>query len=223
MVEERVLDKIQKCLALSKSCNAHEAAAALRQAQKLMDKYGVDEADIDASSLGEEAVDVPIQVTKKGAPVHLRCLVGLIEHAFGVRAIYEDRVGVTDLSYRIRYFGPKHKLPLAIYAHKVVYKAMESSWLRESVSNPEWRGVRGARASFMVGWVTEVKSKVEAIGFNQEAGLERLLKKRYGSLTQMDVNRVGLHGQMVDSGINAAKNFSLHRPMDGESQKLLAG
>lgn len=37
----KVLDKIRKCLALSTSSNEHEAAAALRQARKLMDAHGI--------------------------------------------------------------------------------------------------------------------------------------------------------------------------------------
>ena len=41
MDKEKALDKIKKCLALSRSANEHEAAQALKHAQALMDKYGV--------------------------------------------------------------------------------------------------------------------------------------------------------------------------------------
>lgn len=43
MNHENILRKIQKCLALSKSANEHEASVALRQAQKLMELHNVSE------------------------------------------------------------------------------------------------------------------------------------------------------------------------------------
>ena len=38
-----IIGKIKKCLSLSQSDNPHEAASALRQAQALMRKHGLDE------------------------------------------------------------------------------------------------------------------------------------------------------------------------------------
>lgn len=38
---KRIFEKVRKCLALSKSANEHEAAAALRHARALMDKHGL--------------------------------------------------------------------------------------------------------------------------------------------------------------------------------------
>lgn len=40
MNDQRILERIKKCLALSQSSEPHEAAAALRQAQKLMEMHG---------------------------------------------------------------------------------------------------------------------------------------------------------------------------------------
>lgn len=48
-----VLAKIRKCLALSRSANEHEAAAALRQAQKLMALYGITASDVDLAEVSE--------------------------------------------------------------------------------------------------------------------------------------------------------------------------
>lgn len=50
---ERVMRKIKHCLALSASSNEHEAAAAMRQAQKLMQKYRLTETDIHLSDVGK--------------------------------------------------------------------------------------------------------------------------------------------------------------------------
>lgn len=48
---DELLARIRKCLALAKSANEHEAAAALATARRLMDEHGVDQADI--ASIGE--------------------------------------------------------------------------------------------------------------------------------------------------------------------------
>ena len=56
MDKETAIDKIKKCLALAKSDNPHEAAAALRQAQKLMALYKVDALDISLADVSEEMV-----------------------------------------------------------------------------------------------------------------------------------------------------------------------
>lgn len=50
---EEVLEKIRKCMALAKSGNEHEAAAALRQAQKLMELYQVSNAEMLAIGVRE--------------------------------------------------------------------------------------------------------------------------------------------------------------------------
>lgn len=46
MDRSKALDKIKKCLRLAASSNPHEAAAAMRQARALMDKYQVTDGDV---------------------------------------------------------------------------------------------------------------------------------------------------------------------------------
>lgn len=53
MTREEALDKIKKCLALAASPEAHEAAAAMRQAQKLMAQFGLTEADVTLADVAE--------------------------------------------------------------------------------------------------------------------------------------------------------------------------
>lgn len=53
MPSQQILEKIRKCMALSKSSNEHEAAAALRQAYKLMAQHGITEGDVLAAEACE--------------------------------------------------------------------------------------------------------------------------------------------------------------------------
>ena len=56
MNPQNALLKIKKCLALATSSNPHEAAAAMRQAQKLMERFGISEDDIDIAEVTESAI-----------------------------------------------------------------------------------------------------------------------------------------------------------------------
>ena len=56
MNKKTVIEKIKKCLALNKSANQHEAAAALRQAMALMEKYEIDTNDPDLLGITEVSI-----------------------------------------------------------------------------------------------------------------------------------------------------------------------
>lgn len=63
MTRDEALQKIKKCLALAASPEQHEAAAAMRQAQKLMQQFGLSEVDVslaDVSEAGQKAVNAPL-------------------------------------------------------------------------------------------------------------------------------------------------------------------
>ena len=53
MTRDQALAKIRKCLALGKSANEHEAAAAMRQAHALMREHGLDGDDVDLAAIRE--------------------------------------------------------------------------------------------------------------------------------------------------------------------------
>lgn len=63
MTRDEALEKIKKCLALAASPEAHEAAAAMRQAQKLMAQFGLSEADVtlaDVAEVCQQAQNAPM-------------------------------------------------------------------------------------------------------------------------------------------------------------------
>lgn len=220
---KRLFERIQKCLNLSASNEPHEAAAALRQAQKLMEKHGLTEADILGAGILDEKVSCPIQATNNGAPAHLKYLVSLIHKAFGVKSIITTSMRVSDRGIDVHYFGQAHRLPMATYAHKVVYKAMEDAWKENLIKHPEWKGVRGGRASFMIGWISSIREKVIAIGFTEteETALYARIKNIYPQISKM-TGSVKTFSTMKRLGELSGSNFSLYRPMDGEQQKKLS-
>lgn len=219
---KRILDRIQKCLNLGKSSEPHEAAAALRQAQKMMEAHGISEADIAGAGIDDSKVDCPIQAGKK-VPIQLSLLMRLIKKAFGVDAVVMRTIRVSDASWTVHYFGSPHRLPMATYAHNVVYKAMEQAWAKARVDNPMWAGVRGGRGSFQIGWLESIADKIEAIGFTPEEqmALEIRLNATYPALYKTKVGPIALYDGVRNAGNKEGSSFSLHRPMNASERKQL--
>lgn len=217
----RILEKIKKCLALGKSSNANEAAAALRQAQKLMAKHGITEEELEILGYGQEDVDMPVQANKT-LPLYISYFLDLIMHAFGVRAIVGRTVRQSDASYTISYLGARGRVMMAAYAHTVCWRSMTTSWTAFLAENPWLRGQRGSRTGFYLGWIEEVKSKVEEIGFTDEdqRRTDIMLEKAGRKLVKTKTvgMRVGISAERA--GTEAGKSFSIHRPMNAERKRI---
>ena len=87
MTRDQALQKIKKCLALAASSNPHEAAAAMRQAQKLMQEHGLDEADVNLADVAEVVMDgrnVPMVRWETGLAKIVADAFGCLTHT-GVR------------------------------------------------------------------------------------------------------------------------------------------
>ena len=141
-----------------------------------------------------------------------------------VKAVVERNVRISDESYRIRYFGPTHRVTMAGYAHVVIFRAMEAAWKTELQNNPSWKGVRGGRLSFMVGWLNEIAGKVDDIGWppGEEERTEMIKAQHYGKdLVQHKSRTPKVFGSVMAAGSAAAADFNINRPMSGAEQLRL--
>lgn len=92
MDKKTAIAKIRKCLALSRSSEPHEAAAALRQAQKLMEQFGIDHPELLAAGACEEW-------SKSAAarrPVRYEvALAGVVADVYGCELLFSRRINAT--------------------------------------------------------------------------------------------------------------------------------
>lgn len=215
--------RLKKCLALSKSPEPHEAAAALRQAQKLMEAFDLDQDDVQRLEYANEAVSCPIQINQK-TPLHLQSLVWLINHAFGVTAVIEHELRESDLSYRIRYFGPVSRIQLAAYTHTVVYRAMNNCWTKYLKENPRLRGVRGARSGFFLGFIDATNAQVIIFAMTDEgkARTDVVKAEHYGErgLVKTKTSNTSTLVSTGMAGLASGSAFALHRPMQADKLKI---
>ena len=217
MDRARLLEKIQKCLALSASPEPHEAAAALRQAQKLAASYNVTDAELGLASYASEAVNCPLQAGKK-LPEPLCALMALMQRAFGVKVTVHHQIRLTDPHWCVIYYGKADRVALAAYSHPVVWRAMNGAWTAHRKLNPHMTGLPGARAGFFVGWLFGVDKTVGDLGMSGEeaADLQTYLLQQAPSVANgetVGATELKYNPKTLFAGLAAAKDFSLHRPI----------
>jgi hypothetical protein len=224
MDRNRILEKIQKALNLAKNGAATEgeAAAALNSAQAMMRKYGVDEKELNGVGYGKEKIQCPIQAGKK-APAHLLHMIALIKRAFGVKPIMNREVRVSDPSWTIEYFGPEHRVVMAVYTHAVLFRAMEKGWQAHLKANPHLKGDRGARSGFYIGWIEAVKKQVMELAMTpeEEERTNALVEATHGALSKVRASKTALDGGAFAAGMSNGSDFKLHRPMGGGAAERL--
>lgn len=118
MNKQEAIAKIKKCLALSASSNEHEAEVALRQAQSLMQKYGVDEADLLAAGVSE--AEAKAGTARKPTNWEAR-LAGKIAEAFGCNILYAP----SWKGNKWLYIGCGVSPEIAMYAFEVLFRQLK--------------------------------------------------------------------------------------------------
>lgn len=239
---ERILDKIRKCLALSKSANEYEAATALRQAQKLMAMHDLSHEDVDLVEYISAVVvtdyewpkgRVKLSVSKDGKlsidrsqvlPRIITAVVALVGHSMGVQSVAEAHNKGQTTFIAIRYFGTRARVVTALHVHEVVYRAVGRAWTQYAENAQELRGRPGARAGFYLGWCSNVASKVEALAVSKE-DQEKTLRKRNAHYEKTGVadaqkNTRGLYQETIAAGAEAGEEFRIHRPVEQSKMKI---
>ena len=223
MVDDRILNKIKKCLALSQSSEPHEAAAALRQAQKLMEIHGVDQLNLRKSDIGEADLRSKVSVSKaKDWEVALLAMVG---KAFGCKLIWttsnSHRQGAAVFG-RYTLVGLKSQVQLAHYTCEVLQRKLMKA-RAEFVGNlpPLGRSRKTLEADgFCHGWVQAVRRTVSdfALDDGTRTLIEDAVKERTGGgMVKVQKRKAGDYG--FNAGHEAGSSESIHRPV-AEQERL---
>ena len=225
MNREDALKKIKKCLALSRSASEHEAAAAMRQAQKLMEQFGLREQDVSLADVAE----VKVKACSTAANAWELRLVNMIADAFGCESFGQLAGKYNDAGNFIRtrhwVFVGMHAAPtVAGYACEVLSRQCAKArlvYIRMQPTNckPITKTARGD--AFAMGWVIGAEQLVER--FAQPEGDKALLlayiEQQYGELTEGKA-RDTTKARKTDMGHFAAGHRSgqaaeLHRGVGG--------
>lgn len=238
---EKLLRRLRKIMALTESSNPGEAAAALQQARTLMDKYGLDVLDAEATVFEESTTKL------SGAKVlpWEGILISIIQKSLGVKAMIS---GYVPKKFRRRpnaeviFVGEGPRAELASYAFTVLRRklkdAIESARLQlqklavpESTSSDKLLVLTDAqRKAYAISWCVAVESKVNALYTpansaamdryieakhdpkKPEAGDQRTRRSRRG---KPDL----LVSHLAAMGIRDGRGVALHQAMNGQEQR----
>ena len=222
---ESVLRKIEKCLALSKSSNEHEAAAALRQATKLMEAYNVTPEALAGAKIGETEANTDAWTRPPMWEMHL---LHTIKVAFGCEVIM--RLGNSQVKRltKVVYIGVKHQAQLAAYAHAVLRRQVNAARTKytSDLGGYYTRGEKIAKGeAFCVGYIANIKKQVTALAVpaDQAQAIAELKTKLLGgegkNYKPNGADRQ-LDGAAYHAGTAAGAGASLHRPMNGGESRV---
>lgn len=124
--KKKILKRLVKIMALTESSNSGEAAAALHQANSLMEKYGLDSFDVKTSSVDE------VEMQSSGVKVSdaENQLVGIICTSLGVMSYfrqYKAPAGYKAPKAMIIFVGEAHKAQIAVYAFEILRKKLKQN------------------------------------------------------------------------------------------------
>ena len=179
--------KILRCLALSKSSNENEAAIALRQAQALMQKHGIEELDV----LAAEASEQETRAGAKSTPANWEeRLAHLVARAFGCRLIFQTG-GWTHTKGAWLYIGCGSAPEIAGYAFEVLYRQAKDArgeYIKKTLKRCKTANKTSRADLFCEGWVAGVSGKVTSFATTggQRSAIDAYVSKRFGKLETLD-------------------------------------
>lgn len=231
MNRDQALSKIKKCLALAKSNNPHEAAAAMRQAQKLMAEHKVTETDVSLADVAETGVETKLKTATKWEGFLARLIADAFGcEYFGVKSRYLTRSLSTATKREYIFVGVGGASQIAAYAYDVLSSQAARDRLahiRKQPKNckPITKTARGDE--FALGWVYGVRNLVETFAGTE---CDQLLIKQYMAERYPDMKSTAFKdrakGRNVSyndmaQGHRAGQQAQLNRGVGGPGQQGL--
>jgi len=232
MDRETAIAKIKKCLALGRSANEHEAAAAMRQAQALMRMHGITDEALQLSDVSEAGAPA----RSAALPQWEVFLSEAVADAFACSVIIlrGNRLAWEKQHRRTKYLfiGAGAAPQIAAYAQDVLARQCARARLAHIAEQPRnckaiTKTARGD--AFAKAWVYGVMRELErfASGDRNQALLEAYKAQHYPNLKTVkpiarDVGRNVKHDSF-SKGLAAGRTADLKRGISrGADQELLA-
>ena len=223
MDKPKIISKIQKCLRLAESGNPNEAAAALRQAQGLMRKYGIQEADVHTLYIHESTAG---SGGYYNPPYWALALSELISEAFDCRVYIARR---DEAQPQFRFIGLEQSAHIAAYSFTVLYRQLRLA-RREYMKTlvlEDRQEVRRRGNVFAQAWLFRIASVVAEFISNPEIqrAIDDYVQAQYGDTC--DLSREHTHPESGDyavilSGLRAAHKVHLFRPVHDTGCRKMA-
>ena len=234
MTRDEALKKIKKCLALAASSNPHEAAAAMRQAQKLMEQFGLTTTDVSLADVAESKHRAPSAPLVRWEAT----LATLVAQAFGcdhytsTRRVRSTPLGNSRIHRFFVFIGLHATAEVAGYAFEVLARQCAKDRRAHITSQPKnckpkTKAARGDM--YAEGWVRGVYDKLEKFARTEEqsALIAQHIRTHHPSLVE-EKTKDRIKGKNVTAadfgqGFRAGKAANLHHGVAGGQRQALIG
>jgi hypothetical protein len=232
MDRKTAVAKIRKCLNLAGSAEPHEAAAALRQAQKLVAEFGV--GDFELAGVGVDEAWVKSSASARPPRFEVQ-LASVVAGAFGCEIVFTRRLNATRTGIvgGYAFIGVAPAEQIASYAFTVLarqLRAARARYVAETLRRCQPRN-RTARADqFCEGWVTAARRLVQASNVSEPDALrlEGYLRAHYAD-TRSVALRSRAVARHVDPHVDKVRGFAngakarLHGGLPSAQEQLTLG
>ncbi len=239
MTRDQAIDKIKKCLRLGKSSNQHEAAAALRQASKLMQQFQLSDEDVrghqasHASANAGAGCNPPLWETR---------LANIVAGAFGCEVIFSSKPVTRTTAGGWCVHTGKHKgewwfvgcdgaEQVAQYAFTVLVRHARRARAEHIAQRLKRCGPRSRteRADlFCLAWVAAVRGKLEAFAGRESntRAIKAYVQSKGWRLSAVSVApRSALSPRTFgdwSAGNAAGASVDLNHPINGGEREAIA-
>lgn len=237
--KDKLLRRIRKLMALgTRNSNAHEAARALRLAQRLMQSHNLSEIDVTLSDIGEREC-LQVYTDAVSIPGWLNALAAVVCMATGCRCWFgwyqTTTAGGRKRERRsLHFYGLNERPEVAQYIFMVLARQLKNATKEHMTSAYRLKRLklqtkRNRADQFREGWVTGVWMVLEAFApSDKESGLlRRWLSQRYGSgelsaISVRDAKNCRGDPKARLSGWLAGQRAELNQGLRGKTRVVLA-
>jgi len=185
---DKIIEKIKKCLRLAKSSNEHEAAAALRQAQKLMRAYGLSDLDVEHADIREEHARAGVKISPSKWE---SALAGVVARAFDCQLLFRAVNIPHKGTFGFWVFvGAEPSGEVARYAFEVLYRQVKrarKTYIQTTLKDCTRKNCTRRADLFCNGWVSAVSEKVKRFAgvASMQTRIDAYIGRKHGQLTSM--------------------------------------
>jgi hypothetical protein len=224
VIDEKIFDKIKKCLALAASSNPHEAAAALRQAQALMAKHRVTMTDIEAAAVSEAYAKAGAKTKPAEWESGLADLCGI---AFGCDVLFAKTL---TSGGQWLFIGTDAAPEMSGYAFEVLLRQIKkdrSAYIKDKIKRCKPATKTQRADSYCDYWVFAARQHIDALARNpeQERAVQSYRNETIGNLSALSTRqRNSAKDRRHDdarAGFAAGKEARLHQGVKGKAQKRI--
>lgn len=236
MTPEKALQRIKKCLALAQSSEPNEAAAAIRQAQLLMEKYGLDQTSVEIS----EITEVKLKSTGSKAQPWESMMSNAIATALGITALlrsgewlgefYVRRSMMSDRKPHSRnmygkaaiiFIGTETKVRVAQYMYQTLARQLKKARAEVGCLHSD------DAMAFNSAWVMAVSPKIRAFAQPFDDRITRYIESKFGSVGQHEISdkqkeTIKSRHNAASLGYSYGQEAQIHNAMETGGNETLA-